>query len=508
MAETEKKLARLKEIDRNIVHLEHIIAAMDWDQQTYMPAASSDARADQLALLESVAHQRNTSTEIGELLGFFGADDEHPEGATDGLGERDRAFVREVYRRYSKLVKLPETLVTAFARERSRAQSVWVKAKGDDNFPVFSPNLERLIGLCREIAECYGYTEHIYDALLDTYEPGMKSSEVTDVFATVAESLKPLVGAIADSQQVRSDFLEREYPAELQGQIGREIVADIGFDFERGRLDVSPHPFTTTLGPHDIRLTTNYSPNYLPKSLFGSIHEAGHGMYEQGVSEEFHGSVLGEAASLGIHESQSRSWENIVGRSLAFWKRYYPRLEQLFPKQLSDVTLEEFYRGINRVEPSCIRIEADEVTYNLHIILRFELEMALLAGDLPVKDLPAAWNDRMKELVGITPASDSKGVLQDIHWSAGLFGYFPTYALGNLYGAQFAATIRERVGDLDARLENGDFSPVLSWQREHIHSHGRMYSAGDLCEKATGKRLDPTYFVKYLNGKFKQIYGL
>ncbi len=507
MPRKEKSLERLRELDREILHIGHAIAVLDWDQQTYMPAPSASERSEQLAILESVAHKRNTAPEIGELLALLEVDDKNPGGGVE-LPERERAFMRRFYRRYSKLIKLPESLVTAFAREKSLAQAAWVKAKAAGSFADFAPNLEKVVKLARETAECLGYEDHIYDALLDLYEPGMRSAEVTEIFSRLADNLSPLVAAIAGSKQVRSDFLNRNYPVGSQEQIGREIVKDIGFDFERGRLDVSAHPFTTSLGPHDIRLTTSYSPAYLPKGLFGSIHEAGHGMYEQGISKDLRGTVLGEPVSLGIHESQSRSWENIVGRSLPFWKRYYPRMRELFPVQLKDVNLNEFYAGINRVQPSLIRIEADEVTYNLHIILRFELEKAILSGDLNVGDLPAAWNDRMKKLLGVTPSDDSKGVLQDIHWSAGLFGYFPTYALGNLYGAQFAARIRDEVPDLDNRIENGDFGPILDWQRKNIHSFGSIYSAGELCEKATGSTLDPIHFMNYLNGKFKEIYAL
>ncbi len=507
MSSKEKNLDHLRELDREILHIEHTIAALDWDQQTYMPAPSAPERSEQLAILESVCHKRNTSSEIGELLAALGVDDTHP-GGDAGLSEREQAFLREIHRRYSKLVKLPESLVTAFARERSLAQAAWVKAKEADSFSDFAPNLSKIVNLARETAECLGYEDHIYDALLDTYEPGMKSAEITEIFSKLADSLSPLVAAIAGSEQVRFDFLHQEYPAGLQEQMGREILADIGFDFERGRLDVSAHPFTTSLGPHDIRLTTNYDPNYLPKSLFGSIHEGGHGMYEQGVEEDLHGTILGEPVSLGIHESQSRSWENIVGRSLPFWKRYYPRMKELFPTQLKDVSLNEFYAGINHVEPSFVRIEADEVTYNLHIILRFELEKAILSGELSVRELPGAWKDRMKSLLGVTPPSDAEGVLQDVHWSAGLFGYFPTYALGNLYGAQFAAGIRDAVPDLDSRIENGDFAPILKWQRENIHVFGSVYSAGELCEKATGSALDPVHFMNYLNDKFREIYAL
>jgi carboxypeptidase Taq len=507
MQQKEKALDRLGELDREILHVEHAIAALDWDQQTYMPAPSAPERSEQLAILESVAHKRNTSPEIGELLAVLGVDETHPQGSVD-LSEREQTFVREINRRYSKLVKLPESLVIAFARERSLAQAAWVKAKEADRFSDFAPNLEKVVKLARETAECFGYEDHIYDALLDIYEPGMKSAEIANVFSKLADNLSPLVAAIAGSKQVRSDFLQREYPAGAQEQMGREILKDIGFDFERGRLDVSAHPFTTSLGPHDIRLTTNYDPTYLPKSIFGSIHEGGHGMYEQGVAENLHGTILGEPVSLGIHESQSRSWENVVGRSLPFWKHYYPRMCELFPTQLKDVSLNDFYAGINRVEPSFVRIEADEVTYNLHIILRFELEMAMLSGELNVRDLPGAWNDRMKKLLGITPPSDAVGVLQDIHWSAGLFGYFPTYALGNLYGAQFAVRIKDAVPDLDERIENGDFAPILEWHRRNIHAFGSCYSARELCVKATGGALDPDHFMTYLNGKFMEIYAL
>ena len=507
MRQREKSLVRLGELDKEILHIEHAIAVLDWDQQTYMPAASTPERSEQLAILQSVAHKRNTSPEIGELLAALGVDDKHLGGSGE-LFEREQAFVREMHRRYSKLVKLPGSLVAAFARERSLAQAAWVKAREADSFSDFAPNLKKVVQLARETAECYGYEDHVYDALLDIYEPGMKSAEITEIFSKLAEDLSPLVAAIAGSKQVRSDFLQQEYPAGAQEQMGREILKDIGFDFERGRLDVSAHPFTTSLGPHDIRLTTNYDPTFPPKSIFGSIHEGGHGMYEQGIAEDLHGTILGEPVSLGIHESQSRSWENVVGRSLPFWKRYYPRMRELFPSQLKAISLDEFYAGINRVEPSFVRIEADEVTYNLHIILRFELEMALLSGELSVGDLPAAWNDRMKKLLGITPPSDAEGVLQDVHWSAGLFGYFPTYTLGNLYGAQFAARIRDAVPDLDNRIEKGDFAPILEWQRENIHSFGSVYSAGELCVKATGGELDPVHFMNYLNGKFREIYDL
>jgi carboxypeptidase Taq len=500
-------LERLKSLDRDIRHMEFTIAVVDWDQQTYMPTRSAEERSEQSAMLEGIGHKMNTAEEIGELLAGLGADEENP-GGDETLADVDRAFVRETYKRFRKLTKLPARLVTELAKARSLSQTAWVEARKNDRYSDFAPSLVKVLGLVRETAECLGYKDHVYDALLDDYEPGMKTAEVTDVFAGLSGQLSSLVARITEVRQVKDDFLTREYPVEQQETFGREILRAIGFDFERGRLDVSAHPFTTTLGPHDVRLTTRYESNWFESSLFGSIHEGGHGMYEQGFAESISGSILGDATSLGIHESQSRSWENIIGRSRPFWTRFYPRMRELFGSQLADVSLEEFYRGINRVEPSLIRVEADEVTYSLHIVLRFELEKALLAGDLSVEDLPAAWNERMFQLLGIRPDNDADGVLQDIHWSAGLIGYFPTYALGNLYGAQFAAQMEKDVNGLDACIERGDFQPILDWQRRHIHSKGRILSAGQICENSTGERLNPAYFIDYLTRKYEEIYGL
>ena len=500
-------LERLKSLDRDIRHMEYTIAIVDWDQQTYMPSGSAAERSEQLAMLEGISHKMNTATEIGELLAALGADDRNPGGA-DTLTDLDRAFVREAYKRHRKLTKLPAKLVTEIARERSLSQAAWVEARGNDSFSDFAPSLSLVLGLVREMAECLGYEDHVYDALLDEYEPGMKTAEVTQVFGGLSAKLASLAARIAEVGQVRDDFLTREFPVEPQETFGREVLQAIGFDFTRGRLDVSAHPFTTTLGPNDIRLTTRYEPNWFESSLFGSIHEGGHGMYEQGFDGPIAGTILGDATSQGIHESQSRSWENMVGRGRPFWNLFYPRLQSLFGGQLSDVSLDEFYRGINRVEPSLIRVEADEVTYSLHIILRFELEKALLSGELQVDDLPTAWNDRMKELLGVAPENDADGVLQDIHWSAGLFGYFPTYALGNLYGAQFAAQMRKDMPDLDARVERGEFASIVEWQRRNIHSCGKVFSAAEICERSTGERLNPTHFMNYLTGKYEEIYDL
>ena len=503
----QQSLDELKNLDRKVKRMEKIAALASWDQQTYMPGRAAEERSEQLALLGSMIHDMTISPKMGQLLASLGADDANPGGAEE-LSDLDRAFVREAYRRFRKATKLPGDLVEEMAREKSLAQAVWVEARKSNRFDEFAPSLKKVIALTHRAAEHLGYDDHIYDALLDDYEPGMRTAEVQEVFADLGRRLADLSARIGESEQVRTDFLSRSYPVEKQEQFAKEVLEAIGFDTDRGRLDVSAHPFTTTLGQHDVRLTTRYDDTCFETSLFGTIHEAGHGMYEQGFAEEIQGMILGDAASFGIHESQSRFWENVVGKSRPFWERFYPRLREFFPDQLNDVPLEVFYKGINRVEPSFIRVEADEVTYSLHIILRFELEKALMSGDIGIMDLPSAWNSRMKELLGVVPENDRDGVLQDIHWSAGYIGYFPTYALGNLYGAQFSHTMGEEISGLDDKIASGDFNAILEWQRRHIHSPGKTYSAGELCRLVTGERLNASYFMEHLNHKYKDIYGL
>lgn len=503
----EKSLQRLKALDRELRHLGFAIAVLGWDQETYMPDQAVEGRSEQIALLEGIAHQKGTSSEIGKLFEDLGVTEDNPLG-NDSLSDFERSFLRELFRDYNRLRKLPERLVTEMARETSIAQSVWVRARKESDFQLFAPNLEKVLSLVREAAEHFGYNNHIYDALIDEFEPGMKTAELEDVFTQLESKLAPLASQIAAEPQVRADFLHQEFPRSEQEAFGRKILSEIGYDFSRGRIDVSAHPFSTTLGISDSRLTTRYDEGFLNTSIFGTIHEAGHGMYEQGFSQTIRGTVLGQGTSLGIHESQSRSWENIIGRSLPFWKHFYPDLKRHFPGRLDDVSLLEFYRGINRVEPSLIRVEADEVTYSLHIILRFSLELKMISGEVAVKDLPELWNARMNELLGIVPSSNDDGVLQDIHWSMGGIGYFPTYALGNLYGAQFANRMKKDLRDLNQQIERGEFAEILAWQRKHIHTYGRLYTAAELCQKCTGESLNPDYFVEYLAEKFSSIYGL
>ena len=503
----DRAITRLKELQKEIVLIGHTGAILSWDQETMMPHKAVQERSEQLALLEGLRHRRASSDEIGGILSDLGADEDHPEGG-EGLSDLDRAAVRETYRGFRRETRLPEDLVVRLARETSLAQGVWVKARETSDFALFAPNLKKLVTLLREKAERYGYDEDVYDALLDDYEPWMTTREVAAVFAELKAELSVFAARIANAQQVDDAFLRSKFPAAEQESFGRKILADIGFDLERGRLDPSAHPFTTRLGRNDVRLTTRYNEAYLQTSIFSTIHEAGHGMYELGFDDAIQGTILADCSSLGIHESQSRFWENVVGRSLPFWERYLPELVSHFPEELGSVDPESFYKAVNKVEPSLIRVDADEVTYGLHIVLRFELERSLLAGELEVEELPGAWNEGMERLIGVAPRSDSEGVLQDIHWSMGAMGYFPTYALGNLYSAQFTAALKKVQSDLDASIRKGEFGPIVGWLRSNIHRHGRRYTAQELCERISGETLNPAHFMEYLEAKYQCVYDM
>ncbi|MFP4425715.1 MAG: carboxypeptidase M32 [Spirochaetaceae bacterium] len=502
-----EKIERLKALDREALRLGEAAETLRWDQETYMPEDAIEARSEQVAILETLAHERNTEEEVGILLDELGSTEENPLG-DDSLPWDDRAFLRAKQRAYALSTKLPAELVRRFAEVTSRAQAAWVKAKADNDFKSFQPHLEEIVQLNREKAERYGYREHLYDALLDQFEPFMTTAEVQRVFDALRGSLVDLVRRISERPQVEDVFLHQSYPVDRQEVLGKELLDALGYEFNRGRLDVSAHPFTTTLGPNDVRITTRYHEDVFASAVFSTIHEAGHALYELGVDSKYHNTLLGTGTSLGIHESQSRLWENMVGRSREFWSYWFPRVKELFPEQLSGVEKEQFYRAINRVEPSLIRIEADEVTYSLHVILRFQLEVKLITGELEVKELPEAWNATTKELLGITPPSDAKGVLQDVHWSMGAIGYFPTYALGNLYGAQFLDRMLQELPETYERISAGELAPILHWLRERIHRHGAAKTPKELITEVTGEALEPGYFVRYLETKYGEIYGL
>jgi carboxypeptidase Taq len=484
--------------------LESCSAVLGWDERTYMPREGSAHRAEQIALLATMTHQMLTAPAIGRLLGEV-------EGSalTRGADGDEAANVREIRRTYDRAVKLPKELVEELARTTTRAQQVWQEARQANDFPTFRPWLEKIVKLKRAEAQAVGYREAPYDALLDEYEPGATTAEVTRTFAQLRAELVPLVGAIlASGRRAPTEVLEREYPAARQEIFGQAAAAAIGFDFNSGRLDVTTHPFCSGVGPGDCRLTTRYNPRRFNDGFFGILHEAGHGIYEQGLPPQHFGTPLGSACSLGIHESQSRLWENQVGRGRPFWEHFFPRARQTFPAALGDVGAEQFLFAVNDVRPSYIRVEADEATYNMHIILRFELEQALIRGDLQPADVPRAWAEKFQQSFGLTPPTDTLGCLQDIHWSMGGLGYFPTYTLGNLYAAQFMERARHDLGDLDEDFRRGEFGRLKGWLNEKIHRQGQRYRPAELCRRVTGQPLSPRPLVEYLRKKFAPLYGL
>jgi len=390
------------------------------------------------------------------------------------------------------------------------AHGVWAEARAEDDFGKFQPSLEKIIDMARRYAEFFAPYDHVYDPLLDIYEPGMKTSEVRAIFKALRSEQVALLKTIKSSPQVENDFLYQSYDVQKQWDFGVEVVTKYGYDWKRGRQDKSAHPFTTSFSINDVRITTRFLPDYIGSALFSTMHEGGHGLYEQGVSQAYERTPLGikeSGSSLAIHESQSRMFENLMGRSQSFWSHFYPRLQEFFPTQLSGVDLDTFYKGINKVEPSLIRVEADEATYNLHVMLRLEIEIALLEGKLEVKDLPEAWNSRMEDYLGITPPNDAQGVLQDVHWSSGLFGYFSTYALGNLISAQLWEVMEKDMPTMYEQMGSGEFGDILDWVRTRIHVHGRKYDPQELVQQVTGSKIDAAAYMRYLNTKYSQIYG-
>ncbi len=493
-------VGRVKDTSR----LASCAAVLGWDERTYMPHGGSAHRAEQMALLARMTHEMATAPQVGELLAAV----EGSDVVADPDGEA-AANVREIRRSYNRAVKLPKELVEELARTTTRAQQVWQEARAANDFPSFRPWLEKVVDLKRQEAAAVGYRDHPYDALLDEYEPGATTAEITRVFAALRDDLVPLVKAILGSgRKAPHEILEREYPVEAQKTFGETAAKAIGFDFNAGRLDVTTHPFCSGIGPGDCRITTRYNPRHFNESFFGILHEAGHAIYEQGLAPEQFGTPLGSACSLGIHESQSRLWENQVGRGVPFWEHFFPKAQQVFPQALGDVTLERWLFAINDVRPSFIRVEADEATYNMHIILRFELEQALLTGDLKPADVPGAWNEKFRTSFDLTPPNDAKGCLQDIHWSMGGLGYFPTYTLGNLYAAQLMEAARRDLGDLDGDFRRGEFGRLKGWLNEKVHRPGQHWRPGELCRRVTGQSLSHQPLLAYLRGKYAPLYGI
>jgi carboxypeptidase Taq len=499
----ETKLKELKIILGEVNDLNAATALLGWDQQTYMPPQGALARGYQLATLSSIAHNKFTSPEVGRLL-------EEVQPYVDQLDpdSDDARLVRVTRREYLKATCVPSELVAEMAQITTVAFNVWQEARLENNFAKFRPHLEKIVELRRRYAGLFAPYEHIYDPLLDDYEPGMKTADVKAIFDALRPRQVALIQAIAERPQVEDAFMHQPFDEQKQWDFGVDVITRFGYDWQRGRQDKSAHPFTTNFSIDDVRITTRVLPDYFPSAFFSSTHEAGHALYELGVDHALERTPLTGGASLAVHESQSRMWENLVGRSLPFWEYYYPRLQKIFPAQFSGVSLQAFYKGLNKVEPSLIRVEADEATYNLHIMLRLELEIALMEGSLEVKDLPEAWNTRMQEYLGITPPNDAMGVLQDVHWSGGSIGYFSTYALGNLISVQLWQKINQDIPDLANQIRQGEFSALLGWLGQNVHRYGRKFEPQELVERVTGSKIDPEPYLQYLQTKFGQIYQL
>ncbi|MDX6570777.1 MAG: carboxypeptidase Taq [Gaiellales bacterium] len=485
-----------------LIDLGGVAGIIGWDQQVMMPPKGAEIRAHQSTALASLMHERVVDPAYGEAI-----DRAEAEGGT--LDEAQRASLREARRDRDRAVKVPGELVREIAMAEAEGFEIWQKARPDNDFASFRPVLERLVSLKQQEADAIGHDGERYDALLDAYEPGMRLVRLEPLLHELRDGLVPLVAEIAEKPVPDTSFLAGDFPAHMQLEFSERVIRDLGFDMEAGRQDESAHPFTSGAGPYDVRLTTRIVDGDPRASLMGTIHETGHGLYEQGiVGERIERTFAGMAPSLGLHESQSRLWENQIGRSRAFWEHYYPSYRQAFPDALAGVDLEQWLRAINIVQPSLIRVEADELTYNLHILIRFELEVALLRGDLAVADLPGAWNDAYRAALGVVVPSDSDGVLQDVHWSGGAFGYFPTYTLGNLYSAQLMEAAARDLGDLDGHFRRGEFLPLLGWMRTHIHSQGSLRAAEETAQAATGKPLEPTNLLAYLRAKYGALYQL
>jgi carboxypeptidase Taq len=477
---------------------------LGWDEQTYLPPQGAGHRAEQLALLAGMLHERATSPRLGELLGEL-------QSAPSAIDDSPRSSViREARRTYDRAVKLPRRLVEELSRTATLSQQAWVEARKNSDFAAFLPWLEKTISLKREEAAAVAPSGGVlYDALLDEYEPGASSAEITGVFASLRQQLVPIVSGIQSSGRLPDiSILSRNYPVDAQRRFSLAAAEVIGFDFAAGRLDVAAHPFCNGIGPGDCRLTTRYDSHHFPGAFFGTLHEAGHGIYEQGLSAPDYGTASGQYCSLGIHESQSRLWENLVGRSWSFWIHFYPQAQETFQEALRSVGFDDFYAAINDVRPSWIRVEADEVTYNLHIMLRFELEQALIGGNLQPADVPGAWNAAFERDFGMTPPTAALGCLQDIHWSAGLIGYFPTYTLGNLGASQLYEAADRELGGLPAMFARGEFRPLKEWLNTQVHQRGRRYVPSQLIEVVTGRPLSADALLRHLHGKFDPLYGL
>ncbi|MBA2582998.1 MAG: carboxypeptidase M32 [Bacteroidetes bacterium] len=485
---------------RKIADVHLASAVLHWDQETYMPANGALYRAQQLSTLAGIAHDLAVKDDLGELLQNLNKD--------SSLSLEETKNVKESLKEYEKRKKYSTEFVEKMSITVSEAFQAWQKAKKNNDFDFYAPFLERIVDLKRQECAIIGFTDHPYDALLDEFEPGATTKDLEKLFEQVKGQLVDFVKKISSKPQNEDSFMFKHFDGDKQWDFSLHLLKQIGYDFDSGRQDKSSHPFTIHFNPLDVRVTTRVNENDVNEIIWSTIHEGGHALYEQGLNHENYGLPSGEYVSLGIHESQSRLYENNVGRSLPYWKSNFDKLQQYFPENLKNTTVEDFYKAMNIVKPSLIRTSADELTYHFHVIIRFELEKALIEGSIQVKDLPRLWNEKYKAYLGIDVPDNTKGVLQDVHWSHGSFGYFPTYSIGSFYAAQFFAKAKQDIPNLELQIEQGNMLELLKWLRENIHKHGKFYTAEELCIKVTGKKLNFNYFMEYATNKYTNLYKL
>jgi len=480
---------------KELTHLNSILALLQWDQEIMLPRGATAGRAEQFSVLSTIIHRKITAHDLGKTLQELSAE-------AEGLSASDLSLIRVMKREYDKNTKLPEKFVAAFSRITSEALPVWVEARNKNDFSLFQPLLEKIISMSREKADLLGYANHPYDALLDLYEEGLTTDNLIALFGNLKDELgRILKQKLAQQKRVPEKLLHIP-PMLLKEQVhfSERLLAEIGYDFNRGRQDISAHPFTTSLGHNDRRVTNRFRADSL-EFIFSALHEGGHALYEQNIAEKYSETPLDEGVSLGIHESQSRLWENIIGRSHLFWEKYYPLLQEVLPAQFSNINLNDFVRHINRVAPGMIRVEADEASYNLHVLIRFELEKGLIEGAIRAANLPALWNEKYKHYLDVAVDSDANGVLQDIHWAHGSFGYFPTYTIGNLAAAQIWHTYCIYNPEYKKTLQQGKLDKIRNWLTENIYRHGALYPPAELLQRVCGEPLNSRYFLEYLKNK-------
>lgn len=497
-------LKHFRELVKKMKVYEEALGVLHWDLRTGAPRKGLESRSEVIGLLSTELFKMTTSEEMEQYINKFTEPEQFAK-----LERMEQKLIQECQKEFDRSRKIPAEQYEQYVVLTSQTETLWEEAKEQSDFAMLQPFLEKLVSFNQQFIQLWGVKDTPYDTLLDMYEPDMTVAKLDQVFGELREHLVPLVAQIkASEHQPDTSYLQQSFDEGKQRDFSMFMLEQMGYDFQAGRLDVSAHPFAIGLSPNDVRITTNFLPNDFSFSLFSSLHEGGHALYEQNISPELEGTLLCTGVSMGIHESQSRLWENMIGRSYPFWQHYLPSLQQYFPNELNGVRVDDFYKAINEVKPSLIRIEADELTYNLHIMIRYELEKDLFNGQLQVKDLPEAWNEKYREYLGITPANDKEGVLQDVHWAAGLFGYFPSYALGNMYAAQMMNTMQRELPDMEGMIGRGELLPIKTWLGEKVHTHGKMLTPAEIIKASTGEELNPVYLVDYFKGKFEQIYEL